>query len=205
MRGLLDHHKVAKHLALVGCHRVPVIGADGELYNIVSQSTIINFLDKNRDKLGKVGETTVAEAVECGTTPVLAVRADATVLDTLRVMAANDLLGLAVVDESSGRLVASSSATDFKRFLQDPSVAELEAPIVDFLFRMQGNLGDPENRHTATVVLSSTMADVIATLASARVHRVYVVGEHGEPLRVISLTDVLQYIYRESYAKFPFE
>jgi CBS domain-containing protein len=195
---------VAKQLAQVGCHRVVVMGADGkELQNIVSQSSIVRFLDKHKDKLGKVGETTVAEAHECGTSPVLAVRATATVLDTLRVMAANDLLGLAVVDETTGCLVASTSAADFKKFLQDPSVAELEAPIVDFLFRMQGNLDVPADQ-MVTVSESDTLADVVATLAAARVHRVYVV-RNGEPTRVISLTDVLQYIYRTSYAKFPIE
>ena len=200
------------------------MSADGkELHNVVSQSAIIRFLNKNRDKLGKVGQTTLAEAHECGTTPVLAVRATATVLDTLRVMAANDLLGLAVVDESTGRLVASTSASDFKKFLQDPSAAELEAPIVDFLFRMQGNLDAPVDAFRVPpkpdappgqmtkvseymyVTDAHTLSDVVAALAAKKGHRVYVVGKNGEPTRVISLTDVLQYIYKASYAKFPFE
>ena len=196
---------VAKQLALAGCHRVCIVDIEGEIVGIASQSCIIRFLNTHRNKLGTVGSTTVGDVATCGTSPVLSVQTTQTVLDALRVMSAHDLLGLAVVDATNGRLVANTLASDFKHLLQDPSATSMDMPIVDFLSRVRGHDVTTAEHAPAMVRPSDTLAQVVAQLATHAVHRVYVVGETGAPARVISLTDILAYIYRTSVANFPSE
>jgi hypothetical protein len=45
---------VAKLLVHKGCHRVPVINMDGEVVNIISQSTIVKFLEEHNVSRGSV-------------------------------------------------------------------------------------------------------------------------------------------------------
>jgi CBS domain-containing protein len=51
-----------------------------------------------------------------------------------------------------------------------------------------------------SVTAKDTLSHVIGRLAAARVHRLFVV-DHGRPVSVISLTDILRYIYLVSLVK----
>jgi CBS-domain-containing membrane protein len=183
---------VAKLLVNRGCHRVAVLNDGGEVINIVSQSTIISILDKHRSEISQdaeAGAHTVARA-SCGTSPILCVQDTATVAEAFKVMAANDITGIGIVNES-GELVGNTSASDLKMFLKAP--ISLETPVLDFIAMVRQ---DNPKTVAATMVVTptDTIAHVVGRLAAAKVHRVYVVeGSKGHS--VISLTDVLSYAY----------
>lgn len=112
-------------------------------------------------------------------------------------MATHDITGVAVVDDD-GKLVSSTSANDLKEFLRDPTTS-LELPVVDFIAKVRQR--GLKARHSATSVEGdSTMSDVIATLATAKGHRLYVT-EKGKPRAVVSLTDILRFAYNTSFAE----
>eukprot|EP00037_Helgoeca_nana_P001883 m.30169 g.30169 ORF g.30169 m.30169 type:complete len:354 (+) comp12198_c0_seq2:155-1216(+) len=187
---------VAKLLVHKGCHRVPVINMDGEVVNIISQSTIVKFLEEHNGRLGGLGAHTVAQSA-CGTSPVLTVKQSATVLDTLNLMAVNDIMGVAIVDDA-GKLLANTSASDLKLFLQEPSTS-IHSSILSFISKVRQH--DLKAVHPAmSVTAKDTLSHVIGRLAAARVHRLFVV-DHGRPVSVISLTDILRYIYLVSLVK----
>ncbi len=42
-------------------HRVPIINTKGEVTNIITQSTVIDFLEQNLSKLGPIVDSTVGD------------------------------------------------------------------------------------------------------------------------------------------------
>eukprot|EP00038_Savillea_parva_P019721 m.28550 g.28550 ORF g.28550 m.28550 type:complete len:343 (+) comp4527_c0_seq1:59-1087(+) len=177
-----------------GCHRVPVVDDSGKIVNIMSQSTIIKFLNDHMDELDDFGKITIAEAA-CGTSPVLSVNSNDTVLDAFRVIAENDITGVAVVDAETGNLVANTSAVDFREFLRDPSTS-LDSKVATFMEKVRQH--GLTSRHPAMSINSAdTFADVVAKLVRSKAHRLYVV-DLWQPRAVISLTDILRYAYNRA-------
>jgi hypothetical protein len=69
-----DGSAVARLLVYVGVHRVFVVDETGtQIVNVISQSTLIAYIDKHSDHLGALGAHTVGKAA-CGTAPVLSVK-----------------------------------------------------------------------------------------------------------------------------------
>jgi CBS domain-containing protein len=182
--------EVAKLLVQKGCHRVPVVDGNGQVVNIVSQSALVKFLDVHKAELGAIGKHTVAHSM-CGTSPVLKVTTANNVFDAFRIIAANDIMGIAVIDES-GKFVGNTSASDLKEFFRKPATS-LKMPVMDFLSHIrQQNL---KSVHPAIhVTPSDTLAHVIGRLAATKIHRIFVCNK-GMPISVISLSDILKYAY----------
>eukprot|EP00035_Acanthoeca_spectabilis_P005500 m.114435 g.114435 ORF g.114435 m.114435 type:complete len:396 (-) comp13053_c0_seq1:5318-6505(-) len=187
---------VAKLLVHKGCHRVPVMNMEGEIVNIISQSSIIKFLDSNNERLGALGRHTIAQSM-CGTSPVLSVKATDSVLDAFKLMAVNDITGVAIVDDS-GELIANTSATDLKLFLQNPSVS-LGISVLEFTSKVR-QLDLKAVYPAMGVKPSDTLAHVLGKLAAAKVHRLFVV-DNKRATSVVSLTDIIRYIYMVSLVK----
>jgi CBS domain-containing protein len=162
----------------------------GEIVNIVSQSALIQFLNQRKNDIGALGKHTIAHSM-CGTSPVLNVTTANNVLDAFRIIASNDIMGVAVVDEQ-GHFVGNTSASDLKEFLRSPSTS-LNMPIMDFLARIrQQNL---KSVHPAiSVSPNDTLEHVIGKLAATKIHRIFVCHQ-GKPIAVISLSDILKYAY----------
>jgi CBS domain-containing protein len=83
---------VVKLLIETRCHRVPVVDAEGKVVNVISQSSIIQFLYAHKGDLGAVGAHTV-EKMACGTSPVYSVQASDTIFSAFELMAQHDIMG----------------------------------------------------------------------------------------------------------------
>jgi len=174
-----------------GVRRVPVVDDAGQVVNIISQSSIIQFLQHHMGKIEsslhvKIGDLNV------GTHPVLSVRKDVKAIDVFRLMDQNQRSGVAVVDES-GVLVGNTSGHDLKLFIKTASMSVLQVPILQFLNQIR-NLNIDITVPVITITPEDTFPLVISKLAATRVHRVFVVDTKYHPTKVISITDVLRYI-----------
>lgn len=174
-----------------GVRRVPIVNEEGHVVNIVSQSSIIQFLQHHiaevgQSLAGKVGELHV------GSSPVLAVKKDTVAINVFRLMDQNQRSGVAVIDDS-GVLVGNTSGADLKLFINTPSMSVLQIPIVQFLNQIR-NQNIDIMVPVITVVPEDTFAHVIGKLAATRVHRVFVVDTRFHPIRVVSITDVLRFV-----------
>jgi len=174
-----------------GVRRVPIVNEAGHVVNIVSQSSIIQFLQHHVGDVGsslnaKVGELNV------GSSPVLAVKKDTIAIDVFRMMDQNKRSGVAVVDEA-GVLVGNTSGADLKLFINTPSMSVLQIPIVQFLNQIR-NQNIDIMVPVITVIPEDSFAHIIGKLAATRVHRVFVVDPKFHPTKVISITDVLRFV-----------
>eukprot|EP00037_Helgoeca_nana_P014555 m.135565 g.135565 ORF g.135565 m.135565 type:complete len:321 (-) comp22606_c0_seq2:2493-3455(-) len=184
--GSLDD--ATRQLMHKGCYRVSVLNSAGDAINVISQSTVISWLQQHVGEFQKIGSQTVA-AAGCGTSPVLAVKDSDPILTAFALIAENDITGVAVINDD-GLLVSAVAASDLKALLcEASSVCSLST--VEFLTKVrQDGLGADQ----VAVRSTDTLAHVITKLASTKAHRVYVV-ENGKATSVISLTDLLRHIY----------
>jgi len=188
--------KVCEALATVGTHRVPVVNDQGEVVNIVSQSTIITFLDKHISKSLKEEFSHTIEELHIGGAPVISVTNDTPAVKTFRLMDNKKISGVAVVDET-GRLVGNTSGSDLKLFLKTPSMELLDMPIMNFLNKIRQ---ESLNERSPTISCSSkdSLRMIVGKLASTKIHRMFIANDSAgyKPEKVISISYILKLIVK---------
>jgi len=173
-----------------GLRRVPVLNEKDEIVNIVSQSSIIQYLQAHENEISGLDVT--IKDINLGTSPVLSVNRNTKAIDVFRVMDHSQRSGVAVVDDS-GMLVGNTSGRDLKLFIQTPSISVLDMPIMQFLNQIR-NLNIDIMVPVVSLSPEDTLRLAIGKLAATRVHRTFAVDKQYHPTSVISITDVLRYI-----------
>jgi len=183
-------------LASPTVHRVPVVDDKGQLVNIISQSTVVKLLSLKCIRIGDpaysdanspcLGETTA------GSTPVLSVSKNETVINTFRILDSKNKSGVALLDES-GRLVGTTTGKDLGLFLKNPSLAALNRPIFEHLQDIRANSIEIKTPAIA-VFEKDKLSRAVALLAATTVHRVFLINNEAsyQPTRVISITDIFK-------------
>jgi len=174
-----------------GVRRVPVVDEQGQVVNIISQSSIIHFVQLHMGQIEHILHTKVGE-LNVGSQPVLAVKKDAKAIDVFRLMDQHQRSGVAVVDDS-GVLVGNTSGNDLKLFIKTPSMSALQVPITQFLNQIR-NLNIDITVPVISIVPEDPFSLVVSKLAATRVHRVFMVDAKYHPIKVVSITDVLRFL-----------
>jgi CBS domain-containing protein len=174
-----------------GIRRVPVIDDAGKVVNIVSQSSIIQFVNKHLHEIKPLFDEKL-ENLTVGNAPVLTTPKETRAIDVFRMMDHHMRSGVAVVD-ATGVLLGYTSGPDLKLFIQTPSLGVLQLPIMTFLNKIRAQSIDISTPVT-TCSLHEPAALLIGKLVATRSHRVFVVTNDYKPARVISIVDLLRYI-----------
>jgi len=174
-----------------GIRRVPIIDASGKVINIVSQSSIIQFVNQHLTEVGSIFAAQI-ETLPFGSAPVLTVTKETRAIDVFRTMDHHMRSGVAVVD-ASGVLLGYTSGPDLKLFIQTPSVGVLQLPIMNFLNQIRAQSIDISTPVT-TCSLHEPATLLIGKLVATRAHRVFIVTHDYKPAKVVSIVDLLRYI-----------
>jgi len=169
--------------------RLPVLNGDGKAINIISQSSLLAFLDRHHKEVESELVVKINE-IEIGSRGMYKVPMTASALDTFRLMEKRNLSGLAVVDQT-GKLVGNTSGRDLKLFVQKQET--LEQPIMQFLNKIRQESIDIKSP-TISVRENETLKMVVAKLAATKIHRVFVTTPEYTPIRVVSVQDIIKYI-----------
>lgn len=180
--------EVAQQLAKPDVHRVPILDSHGHIVSIISQSSIVAFLQAHKDRI----EGDLDEAVGThGSAPVLTVRDTTTAYDVFKLMDVKHRTAVAVTD-SQGYLLGCTSGSDLKLFAQNPRASSLKLPIQEFLSDVRASQNDIRSP-TIVVGPQDTLAYVLAKFAATRVHRLFVVDANHRAQRVLSISDVIRW------------
>jgi CBS domain-containing protein len=177
-------------------HRVPVVDNNRQMFNLVTQSQVIDFLHKNITRLGDKAFMPVGE-IKGVLKPVISVKEESLAIDAFNLMVEKNISGIAVVDEN-GALKGNLSLRDIKLISYDARLFwRLQQSVKNFIAKLrtewQSKHGRP--RKLKKVKATATLQEVIKTLAENKIHRVYIwdpVTKKAEG--VISLKDVLSEI-----------
>jgi len=189
--------KVCEILAK-GVHRVAVLGEnETDVINIISQSSIINFLEKHKADIKHEFSKTIHD-LHIGTQPVYTVKKDTTAIETFRLMDNRKISGVAVVDHS-GRFIGNTSASDLKLFIKTLSLALLRQPIMEYLKIIRQESVDIVSP-TISCSTKDTLAIVIAKLSSTKIHKIFVADDDKgfKPYCVVSITDIIRYLIKST-------
>jgi len=175
-----------------GVHRVPVVDEKGDVVNIISQTSLITYFQKNHKELSHTTHKMISE-LNIGSKPVLCVNQNTKAIEAFRLMDNKKISGVAVVDDT-GRFVGNTSASDLKLFISSPSLELLHQPITSFLNAIRQESIDIRS---PTISCSShdTLEIVIGKLASTKIHRIFIADDNNgyRPTIVLSITDILRY------------
>jgi len=162
-----------------GVHRVPIVEGDA-LVNIITQTTVINWIKSNWDKFGKK-DVKVAD-MDCFSW-VLFVYDSEKAIDAFRLMKLAKVGAVAICNDAE-KLVGSISLRDIKKISGD-------AKYFSRLFDTVTSFRDKRRLPHVTVTEDNTLTDVLNLLEKHNIHRVYIVDKHDHAIGVISLTDIL--------------
>lgn len=173
-----DNASLAEVAAILasGVHRVPVM-KQGKVVDIVSQSTLINFLYAHLREIPIVAGYHLSE-MNIGTSPVLAVKHTTSVYDTFKLLDSKGLTGTAVVGDH-GEILTSTSGKDLKLWLLSQKSGFMKLSIFEFLkeIRMRDL---QENALVVTVRTSDTLGITLGKLSATHSHRVFVVDTNDQ-------------------------
>ncbi|KAF7809164.1 SNF1-related protein kinase regulatory subunit gamma-1-like [Senna tora] len=187
---------------------VPVIET-GEpwLKNFITQSAVVQGLEgcKGRDWFDCIAARPLSDLGLPFMSPgeVISIQSNELILEAFKKMKDNKIGGIPVIEGSNKKIVGNLSVRDIRYLLLMPdnfsnfrklTVKDFMKTIVS-ITRETGKVINP-----ITCKADSTLGDVIHTLASQCVHRIYAVGDEGEVVGVVTLRDVIScFITEPSY------
>lgn len=179
---------------------VPVIERGNPfLKNFITQSAVIRGLEgcKGRDWFDCISAHPISELGLPYMSPdeVICVQNDELILEAFKKMKENNIGGLPVVEGPKRKIVGNVSIRDIRFLLLKPELFSnfRQLTVTGFMNTVASATHDATKVSTPiTCKLESTLGNVIDTLASKLVHRIYVTaGEDDEVTGVITLRDVI--------------
>jgi CBS domain-containing protein len=164
-------------------HRVPVFDNSDRVYNILSQSDLIQFLFENIRDLG-IARVDTVEKLGLGTPAVISMSARAKAIHAFFLMLYNKVPAVAIVS-GNGELVGNLSASDLRGMDQN-TFPQLLMPVMEFVKQVK------RHRGLITCKKDSTLESVLSKLANNKVHRLWMVDDQNCPIGVVTLTDIMK-------------
>lgn len=194
-----------------GVHRIAVTSSStGEVIGILSQRRLVRYIWNNLRKfphLDAALESTLEEKQVGTYGDVVSVNGDAPVLDALDILHEKAVSSVAVVD-SNRNLLGNISVVDVSLLTRAWQASLLSSSCKHFLTVVLDHRGIAEGGNESVPVFyvypSTTLAKVMATLVATRAHRLWICEPSPDPalsgrlIGVISITDVLNFISRQS-------
>jgi len=176
-----------------GCKRI-VIKEGDKISAIISQATVIQLLAKHVEELNSL-ETTVQEN-SVGLKPIETCSVTLPALEVFRKMTSNQLTSLPLVDEDS-TIVTIISSRDLRLVFDEKSLLPLFLAAEDFVSAVRcSNPTITDPYPYIVVVPDATLKSVLLKLATTKVRRVFVVDERRHPIGVITLREMIQYVFK---------
>ncbi|KAI4314202.1 hypothetical protein L6164_027135 [Bauhinia variegata] len=187
---------------------VPIIEpGKPDIKNFITQSAIIHGLEgcKGRDWFDLIAASPISDLglPFMSTDEIVSIQNNELILEAFKRMKDNHIGGLPVVEGPRKRIVGSLSIRDVRYLLLRPELFSnfRKLTVADFMTTIvEATRETGRITHPITCKPDSTLGDVIHTLASHSIHRIYAVNENDDVMGVITLRDVITcFITEPSY------
>lgn len=178
---------------------VPVIEPGNPLIkNFITQSAVVQGLEqcKGRDWFDAISVRPITELglPFVSKDKVISSQSDELILEAFKKMKDNQIGGLPVVEGPTKKIVGNVSIKDIRFLLLKQKLFTnfRKLTVKDFLNTIAAT--SEENMKVVSPItckLGSTLGDVISTLSSNSVHRIYVIGDSNDVIGIITLRDVI--------------
>jgi len=187
---LLD---VANILKQRHVHRVPVVNQEtGKCVQIISQSLILQFLATNLEQLTEDCKQSLEE-VNLGFCDVVTVGSHEKAFAAFQIIDKTHYSGIGVVDHDK-KLIGNTSGRDIKYLVLDKGELSLEMPVLEYLSAVrQRIITSQEKAPVCAVQKDASIGRVLGLLGATQFHRLFIVDNKGNPIGVVSVTDILSF------------
>jgi len=172
-----------------GTRNVPVLNERGDLVNIISQTSFLEYLNENRERFESFSKP-ISE-LPIGTNEIFKVPKDIKAIEVFRKMAEKELSSLAL-EEKNGKIIGYTSSRDLKMFFKNPKMELLKKPILEFL----DNIRTEKLNFVSPIQDSTDLGTAISRMAELKAHRIFVADKNGVPYKVLSLKDILHFFLK---------
>eukprot|EP00026_Physarum_polycephalum_P012538 Phypoly_transcript_12859.p1 GENE.Phypoly_transcript_12859~~Phypoly_transcript_12859.p1 ORF type:complete len:329 (+),score=37.16 Phypoly_transcript_12859:67-1053(+) len=176
-------------------HRSPVLSEEGTLMNYLTQTELLSFLAQSMYLLGDTASLSVETLGLCNFGKVISVKESAVVLDVVKLLSANNISAVPVVDDY-GHLIANFSLSNLKG-LKRETFSELLLPIADYLQLQRikecesfSSLDTNKALRPQTCKATDSFESTVYKIVATRVHRLWVVDDQMKVTGVISVGDL---------------
>ncbi|KAI4302136.1 hypothetical protein MLD38_037920 [Melastoma candidum] len=178
---------------------VPVIQhGKPKIQNFITQSAVVQGLDscRGKDWFDYIASTRLGDTglPFMSSDKVVSIQSDGLILEAFKRMRDNRIGGLPVVTGQGKKIIGNVSIRDIRHLLLEPELFTnfRHLTVMDFMNVVHSKGGATlKMMPPITCKPDTTLGDVIHTLASRSVHRIYVVSGDDEVLGVITLRDVI--------------
>eukprot|EP01111_Echinosteliopsis_oligospora_P019718 TRINITY_DN966_c0_g1_i1.p1 TRINITY_DN966_c0_g1~~TRINITY_DN966_c0_g1_i1.p1 ORF type:complete len:314 (-),score=42.28 TRINITY_DN966_c0_g1_i1:20-961(-) len=170
----------------LGVHRVALVDFQGNVNRIVCQSDVIRFLADNLQLLGEYAQKTIGDLSVFSDDELVTIKEQEPVISGFKLLADNIISAVPIIN-SLGVVSGTLSTSDLK-YLKDDTFTSL------LLSARQYKDEQATNIPNTTCTLNDTLSSVITNLASTNLHRIWVVNEKQQPIHVVSLTNICNFI-----------
>jgi len=171
-------------------HRILVNRIGTGDYQLLSQSDLVRFLDKNREKLVDVINMKVDQmSLQHMGVPAISIFSTEKAVDGFYKMACHNAQCVAILDQATGKLVADISPADLRGIISE-TFHLLHLPVTEFLNKIAGKTPP------VTCNQSTCLGDIITKVVQTHIHHLWVVDDQDKPLAVVTLTDILYSLFR---------
>ncbi|KAK9935198.1 hypothetical protein M0R45_022309 [Rubus argutus] len=182
---------------------VPVIEpGQATMKNYITQSAIVHGLEQcnGRDWFDCIAAKpiSVVGLPFMSSNEVISIQSDDLILEAFKKMRDNQIGGVPVVEGTKKQIVGNVSIRDIRHLLLKPELFSnfRKLTVRDFMSTISTSQDIGKAIPAITCNSESTLGNVIETLASKSVHRIYVAGKEGEVVGVVTLRDVIScFIY----------
>jgi len=181
-------------LALSDAKRVPIVDANSQIVDVVTQSMMIDFLWQNIEMIGKLAEKKVEDIQLSRNRVITQVDENSKAIVAFREMVNRQEDHVAVVDKN-GNLIDNLSLRDLRGIRPEVKVFyRLWSTVAEFKAKVREEFPEQTPAGLVTVLPSDTLYQVVEIMAVKHIHHVFVVesASRRKPIRVISQSDILR-------------
>ncbi|KAL6077474.1 CBS domain containing protein, variant 2 [Balamuthia mandrillaris] len=196
-------------------HRLTVIDDNRRIMNLLTQSQVVEFLQKNLNLIGSKKDKPL-NLVTALPREVFSIKMSQQAIEAFQLMESEvsifhtslflrtlltsinfdlkGVSGVAVVDDETGKLMSALSLRDLKAITEDGRLFwRLFQKANNFIRHLKADLRSADERPRSVVFckMDNTLGDVINMCAEHKIHRVFIVDDEKKPISVVSLKDVL--------------
>jgi len=187
-------YEIVDLLSSKDVHRVGIVDQNNDLIGFISQSDIIKYIEANEGKLYAKLNQKISEVWDMNPKKVESICQDQFIIDALTVLERKKISGMAVVDKE-GKILGNISTSDLKR-MDTESPEQLCYDIYQSIDQYIRSVKSVKESGFPTfepifVKPSDYVSQVIRSVNSKHVHRVYIVDEDQKPINEISLCDII--------------
>lgn len=185
---------IMKAIELMGekrIQRIPIMENE-KIVNILSQSTMIEWLEKNKslyDCSKTIGE------LGLGIHQVYSVELSQKAIEAFTLMAEHQVSAVALLDED-GTLFSNLSSKDLKAMEGKVLFEMLYKTTLEFAAASRSK----EVKAFSTAITchpEDSLEKVIGKLAATKIHRIYIIDDQRKPIGILTLSDILKAILEQ--------